>query len=85
MKNRILNNWTFIRALYLVIGIAAMIHALKSHAWFGLALGAYFASMGLFAFGCAAGNCYNGTISSETNHNSSTDIQDVEFEEIKMK
>ncbi|MBK7469089.1 MAG: hypothetical protein IPJ43_21185 [Saprospiraceae bacterium] len=27
------------------------------HQWVGALLGAYFASIGLFAFGCAAGNC----------------------------
>ena len=81
MKNRILTNWTFIRALYLLIGIAVMIHAIKSHAWFGLALGAYFASMGLFAFGCAAGNCYTGNMNVQPKPESK--IQEVEYEEIK--
>jgi hypothetical protein len=43
-----------------------------------IAIGCYFAAMGLLAIGCASGNC---TV--EPNQNSK--IQDVEFEEIKPK
>jgi hypothetical protein len=60
MKERILNNWTFMRALYLLMGIAVIVQSVMSQQWFGVAFGGYFASMGLFAFGCAAGNCDSG-------------------------
>lgn len=36
-----------------VIGQSAI-----SRQWFGVLFGGYFASMGLFAFGCASGNCF---------------------------
>ena len=55
MKQRILSNWTLRRVLYLVLGIVVMVQSVMSEQWFGLAFGAYFASMGLFAFGCAGG------------------------------
>ena len=83
MKNRILTNWTFMRALYLLMGIAVIIQSVKSQQWFGILIGAYFASMGLFAFGCAAGNCYGGNCSIQPEQKLNTVIQDVEFEEVK--
>ena len=85
MKNRILNNWTFMRALYLLMGIAVIVQAVMSQQWFGVLFGGYFASMGLFAFGCAAGNCYGGNCATEPKKKSNTTIQDVEFEEVKTK
>jgi hypothetical protein len=39
------------------MGVLVGIQSIYNQQWFGLAFGAYFASMGLFAFGCAAGNC----------------------------
>jgi hypothetical protein len=85
MKERILSNWTFTRALYLVIGFVVILQSVISQQWFGIAFGSYFASMGLFAFGCAAGNCYGGNCATEPQQKSNTTIQDVEFEEIKSK
>ncbi len=85
MKERILTKWTFRRAMYLVIGTAIVIQSMISHQWFGIAFGGYFASMGLFAFGCAAGNCFNGNCATKPQQKSVTDIHDVEFEELKIK
>jgi hypothetical protein len=51
-----------------------------SQQWFGVVFGGYFASMGLFAFGCAAGNC-----ATEPLQKSNTTIEDVKFEEVKTK
>jgi hypothetical protein len=85
MKERILTNWTFARALYLIMGIAVIIQSVMSHQWFGVAFGGYFASMGLFAFGCAAGNCFGGNCATETPQKTNTPIQDVDFEEVKTK
>lgn len=85
MKERILTNWTFTRGLYLVLGITVIIQSLMSQQWFGVFFGGYFASMGLFAFGCAAGNCFNGSCDIEPKHKSKTAIQDVQFEEVKTK
>ena len=85
MKNRILTNWTFGRALYLVMGIVFIVQSIMNQQWLGVAFGGYFASMGLFAFGCAAGNCYGRNCETEPQLKSNTTIQDVEFEEVKTK
>ncbi len=85
MKERILNNWTFARGLYLIIGIAVIIQSVMSQQWLGVVFGGYFASMGLFAFGCAAGNCFGGNCTTEPKQKSITTIQDVDFEEVKEK
>lgn len=83
MKERILTNWTYTRALYLLIGIAVIFQSAMSQQWFGVAFAGYFASMGLFAFGCASGNCFGGNCSVEPKQKSN--IQDVDFEEVKIK
>jgi hypothetical protein len=85
MKERILNNWTFMRALYLLMGIAVIVQSVMSQQWFGVAFGGYFASMGLFAFGCAAGNCYSGNCVTKPLQKFNTTMEDVEFEEVKTK
>jgi hypothetical protein len=85
MKQRILTNWTFMRALYLLMGIAVIVQSVMSQQWFGVAFGGYFASMGLFAFGCAAGNCYSGNCVPKPLQKFNTTMEDVEFEEVKTK
>ncbi|MEP7197137.1 MAG: hypothetical protein ABI851_11515 [Saprospiraceae bacterium] len=85
MKDRILKNWTFSRAMYFIIGIAIVIQSVMVQQWLSLSIGTYFASMGLFAFGCAAGNCYRGNGPAEPQQKISSTIQDVQFEEIKSK
>ena len=57
MKDRILKNWTVLRIFYLLIGGVILIQSVSAHEWLGLAIGGYFAAMGIFAFGCAAGAC----------------------------
>ncbi|NCI47885.1 hypothetical protein [Sediminibacterium soli] len=66
MKNRIRYGWNFQRVLYLLIGIAVIGQSIAIREWAGLLIGGYFAAMGLFAFGCAAGNCFNGSCSVPT-------------------
>nr|WP_299205940.1 hypothetical protein [uncultured Brumimicrobium sp.] len=83
MKERILTNWSFTRALYLILGSIVIVQSVISREWIGIAFGGYFAAMGLFALGCAAGNCYGG--SCETKKSSSLSEQEVEFEEIHSK
>ncbi|AEA44845.1 hypothetical protein Fluta_2866 [Fluviicola taffensis DSM 16823] len=72
MKERILKNWTLTRALFLVLGTIIIIQSILSQQWFGILFGSYFASMGLFSFGCAAGNCYGGSCAVETKKSSET-------------
>lgn len=80
LKTRILTGWTFARALYVGLGAAVIINSVMNQQWFGVLFGSYFASMGLFAFGCAAGNC-----NFAPKPTAKGDIQDITFEEIKQK
>lgn len=66
VKERILTNWTFIRVFYLVIGCVVIVHSMIQQQWFGVAIGGYFAAMGLFGIGCASGNCYGGSCDEKT-------------------
>lgn len=85
MKERILTQWTLPRALFLIMGIMVIVQSAMSHQWFGILFGAYFASMGLFAFGCASGGCFGGNCFTVTKEKSNTTIEDVDFEEVKSK
>jgi len=57
MKNNIFNGWNFTRVLYTLIGLVLLIHAIIDYTIFGILLGLYISAMGIFAFGCSAGNC----------------------------
>ncbi|HLV42361.1 MAG TPA: hypothetical protein VKY37_08790 [Brumimicrobium sp.] len=83
MKERILTNWSFVRALYLIMGTMVIVQSVMSQHWLGVAFGGYFASMGLFGFGCASGSCYGGSCSTDPKEKSNSAIQDVDFEEVK--
>ena len=84
MKERILTGWTLTRVLYLVMGTYIIVQSVLDQQWIGILLGGYFASMGLFAFGCAAGNC--GVRYSEGRKNQGMgDFEEVVFEEVKGK
>ncbi|MGB7785086.1 MAG: hypothetical protein WBL27_03195 [Salinimicrobium sp.] len=63
MKERLLHNWTWMRAAYLVIGLLVLAQAFSEVQWWGVGLGAYVCLMGLFGFGCAGGNCAGGSCS----------------------
>ena len=60
MKDRIMTGWTIQRAFYLIAGGGMVIMSAVDHQWAGALIGVYFAAMGLFAFGCASGNCLGG-------------------------
>lgn len=60
MKERIFKSWTLTRILFLILGTSIIIQSVLSQQWAGILFGSYFASMGLFAYGCASGNCYGG-------------------------
>ncbi len=61
MRNKIFTGWTFRRFLYLGIGVMIVIQSIRDQQWVLALAGIYFAAMGLFAFGCASGNCYGGS------------------------
>ena len=83
MKDRLLHGWTFQRGLYLAMGITIIIQSIISKQTMGTFLGIYFASMGLFAFGCASGNCYGGNCETMPMKKSDKKIEDDTFEEVK--
>lgn len=85
MKQRILTGWTFSRVLYLAMGIIILIQSVMIRQWMGMVLGLYFAAMGIFAFGCAAGNCFSSAGRMPRTSKQETDGQDISFEEIKTK
>lgn len=57
MIKRLLYNWTWIRAVYTVIGILVLAQAISGMQWWGMVIGAYVFLMGVFGFGCAGGSC----------------------------
>ncbi len=65
MIKRILTGWNFTRVIFLIIGLWMGIQAGLNGEWVGMVIGTYLGSMGLFAFGCARGNCFNGSCSTE--------------------
>lgn len=60
MKYRILTGWNWRRILFLGMGTLIIIQSVLYHEWLSVLIGLYFASMGLFSFGCASGACYTG-------------------------
>ena len=76
MKERILTGWTFMRALYLVMGVTLIIQAIVAKQYMLVALGGYFAAMSVFGIGCAGGRC-------AVPKPSKTHTEEVTFEEIK--
>ena len=85
MKERILTNWTFTRALFLIMGTMVIVQSVMSHQWFAVLFGAYFASMGLFAFGCASGNCFGGSCATDAKGKANASIEEVDFQEVESK
>ncbi len=84
LKTRLFTGWNFSRFLYLGLGTAFIINSLYTQQWLGVVIGGYFASMGLFAFGCAGGNCF---VPNKNNTLDSTAAEElsVEFEKVKPK
>lgn len=85
MKERIFTNWTFSRMLFLIMGVMVIVQSAMSHQWFGILFGGYFAAMGLFAFGCAAGGCFGGNCNTVSPSSAPTHTDEVEFEEVQSK
>jgi len=57
MRNRILTMWTFRRVIFTGLGLFLIGQSLVEKQWIGFIIGIYFASMGIFGFGCGAGYC----------------------------
>ena len=61
MKERILKGWSLRRIIFVVFGLFVIYQSGTDKSWAGVAIGTYFLSMGIFAFGCASGNCYGNS------------------------
>jgi len=57
MWHRLTTNWTFIRGIYVLMGVFIVIQSAQEHFWAGIVFGGYFFVMGLFGLGCASSNC----------------------------
>jgi hypothetical protein len=80
MLKRITTGWTFMRVLYLIMGIIVIGQALQQQQWLGVLFGGYFASMGLFSFGCAAGNCF---VTPSKQNTTKKITEEISYEEVK--
>lgn len=78
MWHRLKTGWNFVRVIYLLMGIFVIIQSLQEKFWAGVAFGAYFSSMGLFALGCAGGHC-----ATPKKGNAPKTAKSIEFEEVK--
>lgn len=85
MKQRILMGWTFKRGLYVTLGLIVIVQSVTQQQWFGTILGAYFTAMGIFAFGCASGDCFSGNCNTEIKNQNNQSIENINFEEVKTK
>lgn len=83
MKERILNGWNLQRAIYVVLGGYMIVQSIMEKQWIGALLGGYFVSMGVFAFGCAAGNCLRKGSDYARGKKLQEELPHTEFEEIK--
>ncbi|MBS1589793.1 MAG: hypothetical protein JST52_09295 [Bacteroidetes bacterium] len=76
MKQRLLTGWNFRRVVYLVVGSALLIDSIWRQQWLGVVFGGYFAAMGIFAFGCASGNCFNKSCCTDYSNKNETNLGD---------
>ncbi len=69
MKEIVLKNWNFMRALRLILGVTIIVQAVMAKDWiFGIA-GVLFSAMAIFNLGCCgSGACYT-PIKKEANTN----------------
>lgn len=81
MKERIVSGWNLQRVLYVLLGTGLIIQSVMIHQWVGIFFGAYFAAMGIFAFGCASGQC----AAPRSKRTESALPGEVIFEEVKNK
>lgn len=69
MKDRILTGWNIQRVFYLIAGVGLIVMSISDQQWIGALMGGYFAAMGIFAFGCASGNCCGGACDTDPKMN----------------
>ncbi|MFN5984293.1 MAG: hypothetical protein ACK476_00595 [Fluviicola sp.] len=80
--SRLLKNWNLSRILFLFLGISILYQTTQSNEWFGYIIGVYFLLMGVFALGCASGNC-GIPHSTNTRVSNSENDETIHFEEVQ--
>jgi hypothetical protein len=85
LKQKVLSGWNWVRVMYVIMGTVIIIQSIIQKQWLWVLFGAYFASMGLFGFGCAAGACFTNMNYDEPADKNETKLNEVRFEEIKEK
>lgn len=71
---RILIGWTMTRVLFLLLGVVMVAQSVWDKQWIGAILGSYFAAMGLFSFGCAAGHCFGSSCETHLEQKANSDV-----------
>ncbi|AMS26500.1 hypothetical protein AEM51_05140 [Bacteroidetes bacterium UKL13-3] len=79
MKELLTTNWSFLRALRLILGGAFLVSAYMQMSIFPAFIGGLFLYQSIMNIGCAGGVCYAPKVKQQSNSN----IQDIEYEEIK--
>lgn len=85
LAQRITTGWTLMRVIYVAMGVFLIGSSYEIQQWLGVIFGLYFASMGVFVFGCASGACYPNSTQNSSNLKEDVQLENVEFEEFKMK
>ncbi len=85
MKERILTGWNLQRIILLLIGMGFIIYAIIAGTWTGIFLGTYFAAMGVFRMGCAAGSCYGGACGDNEPSSRNMTSMEVQYEEVNTR
>jgi hypothetical protein len=80
MKERILSRWSFVRILWLVMGIGISVQAITERNFLMLIPALYFVFASIANVGCFAGNCATGYAPRSIQNKETT--TDVEYEEI---
>ena len=84
MKERILSRWSFMRILWLVMGVGISIQAINEKNFLMLLPALYFVFGAVANIGCFAGNCATGFAPNENSQNKEA-ISEVEYEEVSSK
>jgi len=84
MKERILSRWSFMRILWLVMGVGISIQAVNERNFLMLIPGIYFVFGAIANVGCFAGACATGLSPSKNRQNKEV-VPEVEYEEVSSK
>ena len=70
MKDKILNNWNWIRVIRLLIGVFILGSGIGGKDYVAIVIGAVFTILPLLNMStCASGNCYSGTCETKSSKN----------------